>query len=102
MAEEDHQRWFRELFLPTATVGLIKPERLAGYRTHPVYIRTSMHVPINHDMAPDAMEAMFDCMRAEKDPRVLAVLGHFIFTFIHPYMDGNERSGSFMMNRCST
>jgi hypothetical protein len=98
VAEDDHQRWFRELFLPTATVGLIKPERLAGYRSHPVYIRTSMHVPINHDMVPDAMEAMFDCMRAEKDARVLAVLGHFIFTFIHPYMDGNGRSGRFMMN----
>ncbi len=57
-----------------------------------------MHVPINHDMVPDAMEAMFDCMHAEEDPRVLAVLGHFVFTFIHPYMDGNGRSGRFMMN----
>jgi Fic family protein len=29
---------------------------------------------------------------------VRAVLGHFIFTFIHPYMDGNGRTGRFLMN----
>ena len=27
-----------------------------------------------------------------------AVLGHFIFVFIHPYSDGNGRSGRFLMN----
>jgi Fic family protein len=26
------------------------------------------------------------------------VLGHFIFVFIHPYMDGNGRLGRFLMN----
>ena len=26
------------------------------------------------------------------------VLGHFIFVYIHPYMDGNGRIGRFMMN----
>ena len=27
-----------------------------------------------------------------------AVLGHFIFVFIHPYSDGNGRIGRFLMN----
>lgn len=27
-----------------------------------------------------------------------AVLGHYIFVFIHPYMDGNGRLGRFLMN----
>ncbi|VAW85613.1 FIG00897050: hypothetical protein, partial [hydrothermal vent metagenome] len=27
-----------------------------------------------------------------------AVLGHFMFVFIHPYMDGNGRIGRFIMN----
>jgi Fic family protein len=26
------------------------------------------------------------------------VLGHFIFVYIHPYMDGNGRVGRFLMN----
>nr|NGX46768.1 hypothetical protein [Chlamydiota bacterium] len=29
---------------------------------------------------------------------VRAILGHFIFVFIHPYMDGNGRIGRFLMN----
>jgi fido (protein-threonine AMPylation protein) len=31
-------------------------------------------------------------------PAVRAVLGHFVFVFIHPYMDGNGRIGRFLMN----
>ena len=27
-----------------------------------------------------------------------AVLGHFVFVFIHPYSDGNGRIGRFLMN----
>jgi Fic family protein len=26
------------------------------------------------------------------------VLGHFIFVYIHPYVDGNGRMGRFLMN----
>jgi Fic family protein len=29
---------------------------------------------------------------------VRAVLGHFVFVFIHPYMDGNGRLARFIMN----
>jgi hypothetical protein len=29
---------------------------------------------------------------------VRVVLGHFIFVYIHPYMDGNGRMGRFLMN----
>ena len=27
-----------------------------------------------------------------------AVLGHYLFVYIHPYMDGNGRMGRFLMN----
>ena len=27
-----------------------------------------------------------------------AILGHFLFVFIHPYMDGNGRLARFLMN----
>jgi Fic family protein len=29
---------------------------------------------------------------------VRVVLGHFMFVYIHPYMDGNGRIGRFLMN----
>jgi Fic family protein len=44
------------------------------------------------------METLFACLRDESDGWVRAVLGHFIFVFIHPYADGNGRLARFLMN----
>ena len=44
------------------------------------------------------MPALFDLLREETEPSVRAVLGHFIFVYIHPYMDGNGRMGRFLLN----
>jgi len=57
-----------------------------------------MHVPLNKDAVRDAMPELFDLLRKEESPAVRAVLGHFVFVFIHPYMDGNGRMGRFLMN----
>ena len=57
-----------------------------------------MHVPLNRDAVRDAMPAFFDLLREEPHPAVRVVLGHFIFVYIHPYMDGNGRVGRFLMN----
>lgn len=98
VAEEDHLKWFRAMFEPSVAAGLLKPERLAGYRQHFLFITNSGHSPTSWESLPDAMETFFECLHAEKDPRVRAVLGHFIFTFIHLLPDGNGRSGRFLMN----
>ena len=57
-----------------------------------------MHVPLNRDAVRDAMPAFFDLLREEAHPAVRVVLGHFVFVYIHPYMDGNGRMGRFLMN----
>ncbi|WP_018912944.1 hypothetical protein [Thiomonas sp. FB-6] len=44
-AQADHGTWYREMFGPSVTAGLLKPADLAGYRNGPVFIRQSMHVP---------------------------------------------------------
>lgn len=98
VAREDHRAWYRELFAPSVSAGLLRPADLAGYRTGPVYIRDSMHVPLNRDAVLDAMPAFFDLLRDETDPAVRVVLGHFVFVYIHPYLDGNGRMGRFLMN----
>ena len=97
-ADADHRTWYRQLFGPSVTAGLIPAGGLAGYRNSPVYIRGSRHVPLNPDALRDAMAALFDLLETEPDPRVRVVLGHFIFVYIHPYLDGNGRMGRFLMN----
>lgn len=94
----DHRVWYRELFAPSVAAGLLKPADLAGYRTNQVYIRGSMHTPLNPEGVRDAMPVLFELLKNEPDARVRAVLGHFIFVYIHPYMDGNGRIARFLMN----
>lgn len=98
LADSDHRRWYRELFAPSVTAGILKPADLAGYRNHQVYIGGSKHVPLNVDAVRDAMPILFELLKSEPEASVRAVLGHFIFVFIHPYMDGNGRMGRFLMN----
>ncbi len=98
VADNDHGDWYRELFAPSVTAGILKASDLAGYRSHQVYIGGSMHVPINVDGVRDVMPALFELLKEEPEASVKAVLGHFIFVFIHPYMDGNGRMGRFLMN----
>ena len=98
VVDDDHRVWYREMFAPGVTAGLLCPADLAGYRSGPVYIRQSMHVPPSREAVRDAMPAFFDLLREETEPSVRVVLGHFIFVYIHPYMDGNGRMGRFLMN----
>jgi hypothetical protein len=98
VADQDHRIWYRELFGPSVTAGLLKPSDLAGYRHGPVYIRRSMHVPPRDEAVRDIMPAFFELLRTEDQPAVRVVLGHFIFVYTHPYMDGNGRMGRFLMN----
>ncbi len=98
VVDRDHGAWYRELFAPSVTAGLCKPSDLAGYRSAPVFIRRSKHVPLRAEAVRDAMPSFFDLLREEADAAVRIVLGHFIFVYIHPYMDGNGRMGRFLMN----
>lgn len=98
IAYDDHGTWYRELFGPSVTTGILNASDLAGYRNHPVYIRRSKHVPLNKDAVKDTMPVLFDLLRDEPEPAVRVVLGHFIFVYIHPYNDGNGRIGRFLMN----
>lgn len=98
VSDAEHGDWYRELFGPSVTAGLLKASDLAGYRNHQVYIGQSKHVPLNREAVRDAMPVLFELLRQEPEASVRAVLGHFIFVFIHPYMDGNGRMGRFLMN----
>jgi hypothetical protein len=98
VAQSEHGAWYRELFAPSITAGLLKPADLAGYRNGPVYIRRSLHVPPNCDAVRELMPALFELLQSESESAIRVVLGHFIFVYIHPYFDGNGRMGRFLMN----
>ena len=97
-ADDDHSIWYRELFSPSVRAGILTAADLAGYRNEPVYIQNARHVPPGKEAVRELMPAFFDLLREESDSGVRAVLGHFMFVHIHPYMDGNGRMGRFLMN----
>ena len=86
------------MFDVAVQAGLHHASELAGYRGHQVYIANSDHVPLPCEAVVDAMECLFDLLAEESLPAVQAVLGHFVFVFIHPYGDGNGRMARFLMN----
>jgi Fic family protein len=98
IARADHKEWYRELFESCVVSGLIPTSALAGYRIDAVYVRNSRHVPPRWEAVRDAMPALFDLIEAEPEPSVRAVLGHWLFGYIHPYSDGNGRMARFLMN----
>jgi fido (protein-threonine AMPylation protein) len=97
-ARAAHKDWYRELFQPCVRAGLIEAGALAGYRKTPVYLRTSRYVPPRWEAVRDAMPTFFNLVEQETEVSVRAVLGHWLFGYIHPYPDGNGRIARFLMN----
>ncbi len=95
---DDIQNWYRELFKPVVQAGILNPGDLAGYRKGQVYISGARHVPPPAEAILDSMEMLETLLKTESSAAVRAILGHFIFVYIHPYMDGNGRIGRFIMN----
>ncbi len=98
LVRESCHDWYRELFQPCVAAGLVPPSALAGYRNEAVFLRGSRHVPPRQEVVRDAMPALFDLLTTEIEPSVRAVLGHWMFGYIHPYPDGNGRMARFVMN----
>jgi hypothetical protein len=98
LARGEQKDWYRELFQPFVTADLLRAGDLAGYRNNAVYLRTSRYAPPRWEAVRDAMPAFFDLLEKETEPSVRAVLGHWLFGYIHPYPDGNGRMARFLMN----
>lgn len=96
--KNDLRIWNQSLWAPKVQAGILKPADLLGWRGHDVFIAGSQHTPLNPSAVRDAMPTFFELLEKEDSPAVRAVLGHFVFVFIHPYMDGNGRLGRFLMN----
>ncbi|NGX43864.1 MAG: hypothetical protein K1060chlam3_00020, partial [Candidatus Anoxychlamydiales bacterium] len=96
--EKDLQKWHINLFAPQMQANLLSERHLLGYRSSQVYIRNSRHVPPPKEALMDSMDALFYCLKNEKNAAVRAILGHYMFVYIHPYIDGNGRIARLLMN----
>ena len=100
---EDHisdleSKLYRKLFLPSVQANILKASDLIGYRNSAIYLRGSEHVPPPKEAVLDSMEKYFESIKNDDNILAKVVLGHFIFGFIHPYIDGNGRISRFIMN----
>lgn len=98
LVSDSHRIWYRALFQPCVAAGLIGAQALAGYRNDAVFIHASRHVPPRWQAVRDAMPILFDLLAKEPEAAVRAVLGHWLFGYVHPYPDGNGRVARFLMN----
>lgn len=98
IASTAHRNWYRELFQPCVAAGIIGAETLAGYRNDAVFIQASRHIPPRWQLVLDAMPTLFELLAKEPEASVRAVLGHWLFGYIHPFPDGNGRVARFLMN----
>jgi hypothetical protein len=96
--ETDLGSWYQALFTPSVSAGILSPADTIGYRTSQVYISGSQHTPPSPVAVREAMPVLFELLKKEPSAAVRAVLGHFFFGYIHPYMDGNGRIARFLMN----
>jgi len=93
-----HKQWYSELFSSSIEAGILKQIDMTAYRDGRVFIRGSKHTAPDKEAVKDMMPALFELLEEETEASVRAVLGHFMFVFTHPYMDGNGRIGRFLMN----
>ena len=96
--ESEFMDWYIDMWRPFVDAGIIKLSDIMGYRNRPVYIKNSWHVPPASHKLMDYMDEYFECLKNEEYASVRAVLGHFFFTWIHPFNDGNGRMARFIMN----
>lgn len=73
-----------------------------GYATREIseFLRGSRHTPLPERAVRDAMRTLCELMKEEENAIVRAILGHFVFVYIHPYMDGNGRTARFKNDHC--
>lgn len=93
-----HLEWYQDLFEPFVDAGILGAKNLIGYRDHFIYLKTSRYVPPQKDLLPEAMSTLLDLIAEEPVASVRAVLGHWMFGYIHPFPDGNGRTARLLMN----
>jgi Fic family protein len=98
VSEDLVQDTYYHLFRPSADAKLIDYITLVSYRNMIVFIRGSSHVPPPHEKLGDLMKSFVVLIGEIENPVIKAILAHYLFVAIHPYVDGNGRTARLLMN----
>ena len=88
---EIHRRFF----------GFVSPIEAGYLRKHQVYVGS--FVPPSSDDVPEYLDDFLKWLNSLNDTRdlhaiELAAIAHYKFVYIHPFVDGNGRTGRLLMN----
>ncbi|MCL5773106.1 MAG: Fic family protein [Firmicutes bacterium] len=89
---------YYHLFKPSADAGIIDYLTLVKYRNAPAFIRGTSYVPPAYEKLPELMTNYESSINKVKNPLIKAILAHYFFVTVHPYLDGNGRTGRILMN----
>ncbi|MBI3397099.1 Fic family protein [Candidatus Woesebacteria bacterium] len=105
-----HERSLRDIYLKDvltlhslALRGIVDPDDLGKFRTTHEAIFTSSGIPIFHAPPPSQIDKMLQKLlryiNSSKEPLVpiRAVLAHYTFEKIHPFVDGSGRVGRLLI-----
>lgn len=81
--------WHRTLL---STEPRKQPGQWRSYR-----VRVGDYIAPDPERVPDLMAEFLDWYRNEKDPVLKAIHGHRYFETIHPFVDGNGRTGRMLI-----
>lgn len=85
-------RWHKRLMRDHTRPDIITPGQ---YRT--VGVRVGRWLPPPHQEVPQRMQQFHEWLSGEPDPLMRAVWGHRYFESIHPFADGNGRTGRMLI-----
>ncbi len=82
-------------------LGFCDPIESGKFRKHQVYV--GQFTPPHHKYVEDLMDDLIEWLNSkqllnELHPIQIAALAHYKFVFIHPFYDGNGRTGRLLMN----
>ncbi len=90
---------YLELWGPSIDAGIVDVADMRGWRQTPVFIRRSHHVPPAPEKVSRYMAQVIDQIGGlSVGPITRAILTHWGFVHIHPFMDGNGRLARLLMN----
>lgn len=98
ISEQLVKETYAKLFKPSLDAKIVDLISLTTYRNIAAFIRGTNYIPPSWEKLPDLMSDYEQSIGAIKNPVIKAILAHYYFVAIHPYIDGNGRTSRLLMN----